>query len=431
MLDVDLYPPHAFVYAPGSLDWFFAPMTLLSESARPGLRPSLFVLICMAALGPIALNIYVPSMPGLQKALHTDFATVQLTLTLFLAAMAGMQLVVGPLSDRFGRRPVFLAGTVVFVAASFLAAFAGSVEELIAARILQAAGGCAGVVLARAIVGDIYGRDEAASAIGYVTMAMVVAPMIAPAIGGYLDNLAGWRSGFLVVAGLGAFVLLISLRGLHETHFNVTERFGMGGVFRDGARLVRDVRFVGYALNSAFGSGLYFAFLAGAPFIVTSIMELTPADYGLYFILVTAGYMLGNYMSGRWSTRIGINRMLVGGTLVQMAGVALLLVMGFSGSLHPASIFFPMAVVAISNGITIPNATAAAISVRPDIAGSGSGLLGFAQIGIGALTTIVVGVLHDGTRGPMIWVMCGCFVIATAFFLLALSRTGERAAAGN
>lgn len=383
-------------------------------------RPSLFILIAMSAIGPIALNIFIPSMPGLQAEFATDYGTVQLTLTFYLASLAVSQLFLGPISDRFGRRPVFLGGMVVYVAASLACIFASSIEQLIIGRIFQAAGGCAGIVLARAIVRDVYERDQAASMIGYVTMAMVVAPMLAPAIGGVLDEWAGWQSGFYLVSLLGCCLLVLAWHQLPETNQTRAVSAGFVRLARNCGALMREPLFLGYALNSAFGSCVFFSFLAGAPFVMTDIMGRTPAEYGVYFIMVSIGYMFGNFLSGRFAQRAGVDRMVTTGTLLALGGLGVLIALTWADIQEPYAVFGPMALVAISNGLTIPSATAGAISVRPDITGSGAGLSGFFQIGLGALATLVVGALHDGTRLPMVTVMVASGVIAAGFLCLTL-----------
>src|SRR5690606_20851902 len=173
---------------------------------RPGVaqrRPSLAILIAVTALGPMALNIFIPAMPGMTAVFGVDYGTIQLTLTLYLVGLAVAQLFMGPLSDRFGRRPVLLGGIGLFLAGSLAAALAPSIEALIVARIVQAVGGCAGIVLGRAIVRDTHSREASASMIGYITMVMVVAPMLAPLIGGYLDSWFGWRATFITVLAVG------------------------------------------------------------------------------------------------------------------------------------------------------------------------------------------------------------------------------------
>ena len=207
---------------------------------------------------------------------------------------------------------------------------------------------------------------------------------------------------------------------LHETHHNRTVSAGFLRLARNCAALMRQPVFMGYALNSAFGSGVFFSFLAGAPFIMTGVMGRTPAEYGVYFILVSLGYMFGNFLSGRFAERAGIVRMIATGSAISLCGLAFLVVLTALGIQEPYAIFAPMCVVAVSNGLTIPSATSGAISVRPDISGSASGLSGFFQIGVGALASLAVGLLHDGTRLPMVKMMVASGLIAILFLGLTL-----------
>ena len=402
-------------------------MSIGTRVAEHTSRPGMFILIAMSAIGPIALNIFIPSMPGLQAAFSTDYATVQLTLTFYLAALAVAQLFLGPISDRFGRRPVFLAGMIVYIAASIACIFAATIEQLIVGRIFQAAGGCAGIVLARAIVRDVYERDKAASMIGYITMAMVIAPMLAPAIGGVLDQWAGWQSGFYLVTVLGGLLLAFAWNQLPETNHERAVSAGFARLARNCGILVREPLFLGYALNSAFGSCIFFSFLAGAPYITTEVMGRTPADYGFYFIMVSLGYMFGNFLSGRFAERAGVNLMVTAGTVIALGGLGVLIALTALDVQEPYAIFLPMGIVAISNGLSIPSATAGAISVRPEFTGAGAGLSGFFQIGLGALATLLVGALHDGSRMPMVLVMVGSG-LAAAGFLIVISLASRRSA---
>ena len=191
-------------------------MTATEATIAPAPRPSFAILVAISAIGPLALNMFIPSMPGLEKTFAVPYGTVQLTLTLYLIGMAVCQLIYGPASDKFGRRPLLLAGLSLFFIASVLAAIAPTIETLIAARLIQAIGGSAGIVLARAMVRDVFTREQSASMISYITMAFVVAPMIAPVLGGFFEQYASWRTGFWILAGFGAIVLsrrLVHLAG--------------------------------------------------------------------------------------------------------------------------------------------------------------------------------------------------------------------------
>ena len=373
-----------------------------------------------SAIGPLALNIFIPSMPGLQTAFATDYATVQLTLTLYLAATAVAQLFLGSWSDRFGRRPVLLLGLILFLIGSVIAALAISIKMLIISRIIQAVGGCAGLVLGRAIIRDLYDQDTAASRIAYVTMAMVIAPMLAPTLGGFLDVWFGWRASFVVLALFGALVLVLTIYLLPETHHERQPLPGIGAMFKGFAVLLRAPLFCGYALNMSFAAAMFFSFLAGAPYIMVELLGRSPAEYGLYFIFISLCYMAGNFIAGRLSKRLGIQRMLLISSTLGVIATTLLLSLALAGILTPWAIFGPMMLVALSNGINLPNSTSGAISVKPQMTGAAAGLSGFMQIATGALVTFLVGWLQQDSQWPMVLMMFAASLLAYAAFILVI-----------
>jgi len=384
-------------------------------------QPSVFILVAMSALGPIALNIFLPSMPGLAKELAVDYGTVQLTLTFFLVGLGVAQLVYGPISDRWGRRPVLLWGLGIYCIGSIACVLAPSISWLMLGRILQALGGCAGLVLGRAIIRDLYERDRAAGMIGYVTMAMSLAPMLAPAIGGYLDGLYGWRTSFAFCSLAGVAVFAWVVLTLPET---LTERGlgeGAAALLRGYAELLRSPVFCGYVLQTAFTSGVFFAFIAGAPFVVVTVMGEPASSYGLWFIVVSLGYLTGNFFTGRFAVRLGVDRMLVCGAIVQLFGTGALALASWLGPLSLPGIFLPMAVVALSNGLVLPNGIAGAISVNPRAAGAAAGLSGALQMATGAAAAALVGngQDRDPSQYPMIWTMLGCGILSLLVFVVA------------
>jgi DHA1 family bicyclomycin/chloramphenicol resistance-like MFS transporter len=353
--------------------------------------PSLFVLVAISMLQPFALNVLAPATPALAVALSTDYATIQLTLSVYLLAVAVTQLVVGPLSDRYGRRPCVLIGLGLYVAGSLLGAFAPSVPVLLLARVIQAAGGGAVFALARAIVRDTSERDAAASRIGYLTMAMVVSPMIAPVVGGFIDAHFGWRVIFLVMIGLGLIVLVIASLRLPETRRQGAVAMRLGDVLRGGPALLTDRRFLGYALAMTFTSAAFFAFLAGAPYLVIEVMGRTPDVYGTFFVLNALGYMIGNFASGRFAQRLGADRMVGIGTSLSFISILLSGLVVATLPWTPLGLFGPLMINAVGNGLTLPGATAAALSVRPDLAGTAAGISGALQLGTGAVVSFLVG----------------------------------------
>ena len=386
------------------------------------------ILIAVTAIGPLALNIFIPAMPGMVAVFDTDYGTIQFTLTLYLFGVAISQLFMGPLSDRFGRRPVLLGGILVFLIGSLMAAMASTISLLIAGRIVQAVGGCAGLVLGRAIVRDTHSREESASMIGYITMAMVVAPMIAPLLGGYLDHWFGWRATFFAVLGVGVVVLAFAWPMLHETHHQRHSGGGTLAMLQGFPVLLRDAAFTGYVINVACTTAVFFAFLAGAPYIMIEIMDRPSSEYGLYFMLNAASYMTGNFLSGRLATRIGPDRMVLTGSLAALLGAALLTAIALSTELTPLGLFGPVMLVGLGNGLSLPSATASAISLRPDLAGTASGLTGFLQMMAGALVALLVGWLQDDTAFPMVTVMSSAAVLAFLGYMLARSALALRAA---
>ena len=386
-------------------------MSVIS-APNPG-RPSFAILVAISAVGPLALNIFMPSMPGLQAEFGVPYGTVQLTLTLYLIGMAVCQLIYGPMSDRVGRRPMLLAGLALFLVASLMAALAPTIEILIAARLLQAIGGAAGIVLARAMVRDVFDREQSASVISYITMAFVVAPMVAPALGGFLDTNGGWRASFWLLTVLGAAVLAAAALRLPETHVTRTGSQAMGLIAGAGT-LFALPRFRAYAATLSFTSAVFFSFLGGAPHIMIDVLGQSPMAYGLWFILVSAGYMLGNFISGRYTRRVGIDRMVMIGCVITLGGGILCLAAAVTGLLSPLTLFAPMGLAALGNGLTIPNGTAGAISVDPRLTGAAAGWSGFTQMACGAMAAQLVGVLQDTHPFAVFWMMAAASLLALA-----------------
>lgn len=394
----------------------------------PARLPSVFILVAMTALGPLGLNIFMPSMPGLAKYFDVSYGLIQLTLTFYLIAMGVAQLAYGPISDRYGRRPVLIWGLAIYCIGSLACALAPSVFLLMLGRALQALGGAAGLVLGRAIIRDLYDRDRSAAMIGYVSMAMSLAPMLAPALGGYLDSLFGWRTSFAFCSAAGLLVFGWIIVTLPETLPQRGLGEGVGALLRAYGSLLRSPVFCGYMLQTAFTSGVFFAFIAGAPFVVVTVMGLPPSAYGLWFIVVSLGYLSGNFLTGRYAVRLGVDRMLAYGAVAQLVGIAALALCSWLGVLSLPGIFLPMAVVGMSNGLTLPNGIAGAVSVNPQAAGTAAGLSGALQMLTGALVALLVGYGqdHDPSQYPMIWTMTGCGILAVLSYLLAAKFRARR-----
>ncbi len=383
----------------------------------------LALLMAMTAIGPATLNILVPALPRLAERLGSDAHTVQLTLSLYLLSLATAQLLLGPLSDRFGRRPVVLGGLTLSVIASLAAIPASSIGALIAARVLQAAGASTGVVIGRAIIRDLFERERAASMLGLVTTAMVIAPMVSPLIGGILDTAFGWQAIFVFIATFGSVVLMWAVWVLPETRPPSLAQ-APGKLIEEWRALIMSAKFHGYVLCAALGSAPFFTFLGGGPHVVVTLMGRTSAAYGLWFAVTSLGYMSGNFTASRLSQRFGVDAMILAGVVSELIGASLTAVLvATMPEAGPAIIFLPQLVISYGNGLLLPNALAGAISVRPQAAGTASGLTGFIQMTIGAASTQVVTVLlaGAGTAMPMAWQMLAV-VLGTAVAYWVLVR---------
>lgn len=400
-------------------------MALLPQA--PAKPPHILTLVIATATGSLSMNIFLPSLPGMAAYFQTDYALVQLAVSLYLAATALLQLFIGPASDRFGRRPVMLVCFVIFILSTFAAIFTTDIILFLICRVLQAFS-AAGMVLSRAIIRDTVDADSAASRIGYVTMGMTLVPMIGPFIGGFLDELYGWQATFYLALAFGIFSIVVVYLNLGETNHQPTS--SMLAQLKSYPELFRARRFWGYTATAAFASGAFFAFLGGGPYVATQILHLTPSQYGTYFILISIGYMIGNFSSGRFSRQIGLNRMMLAGNVIASSGLLLSLFLFSLGYMHPLSLFGPSLLLGMGNGMTLPNANAGIVSVRPHLAGSASGLGGALQIGGGAALSVLAGLMLTPVSGPypLIWIMLTASalgIVASLYVMHVARQRGE------
>ncbi|MEQ8355602.1 MAG: multidrug effflux MFS transporter [Kiloniellaceae bacterium] len=350
------------------------------------------LLTAMVALGPISTDLYLPSLPAIGAGFGVSAAEVQLTLSVFLAGFAFSQLVYGPLSDRFGRRPVILGGLALYLAATAACALASDIELLILARFLQAVGACVGPVLGRAVVRDIYGRDRAARMLSYMGMAMALAPAFGPILGGFLEIWFGWRANFVALAAFAAVTLAGALLILPETNQRKNpDATRPGRLLGAYVSLLGHRSYLGYVLVVACAYSGIFSFISGSSFVLIGLLGLSPEVYGFCFAAIVVGYMAGAFLSGRLTTRAGLERMVQLGTAVQVFGGLAGLGIFLLGVVTVAGIVLPVAVFMAGTGIVMPNAQAGAIGPFPRMAGSASALLGFFQMGLAALVGIAVG----------------------------------------
>jgi MFS transporter, DHA1 family, multidrug resistance protein len=383
--------------------------------------PHIATLIAMTGLAALALNIFLPSLPAIARTFGVGEAEANLVISGYLAMTAAIQIVIGPISDRFGRRPVLLVSILIFTLVTIGAALARDFTTFIVCRMLQASIATA-FALSRAVVRDMVPPDRAASMIGYVTMGMSVVPMIGPAIGGWLDDAYGWRASFWLLAAGGALLFAVVYADQGET------ATGRAASFRAQIAaypaLFRSQRFWGYVLASATASGAFFAFLGGASFVGERVYGLTPVELGTAFASPAVGYLIGNFLSGRYAVRIGINRMMLAGAVVTTLGLALLALLGALG-LAGAVVFFSLVgTVGLGNGILLPSANAGMLSVRPELAGSAAGLGGAITIGGGAALSALTGRALVGATSaePLILIMLASSAASVAAALWVIRR---------
>jgi len=359
------------------------------------------LLTLSVGMGPMATDFYLPALPTIGRDLAADVATVQLTLSVFLAGFAVAQLVYGPLSDRFGRRPALLAGFGLFTIASVGCTLANSIELLIAARFLQALGACAGPVLGRTVVRDVYGREGAARMLAYIGASMALAPLIGPIIGGYLTVWFGWRANFVVLTLYGATAFLGVLLALGETNPHLGETTSAAQMLRNYFGFLRHRTYLGYVLCfTATYCGL-FAFISGSSFVFIGVLGLPPNLYGMCFAAAVAGYIAGAVVSGRIVRHVGLERLVPLGAAVCAVGGLAMAGIVLAGVETVWSVLGPMMVYMVGVGFVLPNAMAGALGPFPTKAGAASALLGFTQMGVAALVGVGVGAAFDGTARPM------------------------------
>jgi DHA1 family bicyclomycin/chloramphenicol resistance-like MFS transporter len=388
--------------------------------------PHIVTLILIAGISALNMSIFLPSLTAMTDYFQTDYATMQFSLSGYLAMTAVLQIFIGPVSDKIGRRPVVIGSMMIFVLASIGTYFATSITVFLAFRMLQAAV-ATGLVLSRAVVRDMVPQNQAASMIGYVTMGMALVPMVGPMIGGALDELFGWHATFLFLTICGVGVLAIS-------YFDQGETLTDGGMsFHDQLRsypeLFASPRFWGYAHCAAFASGAFFALLGGASFIAGTVFGLSPLWSGIALGAPAIGYAMGNFLSGLYSVRFGINRMAIVGTAIIIAGLGTSLALGLVGIQHPLIFFGFCSFLGLGNGIALPNVTAGLLSVRPHLAGTASGLGSSLMVGGGAALAQYASTLLNAETGvlPLQWLMFSTAVASLLCVLFVIWRGAKKA----
>jgi DHA1 family bicyclomycin/chloramphenicol resistance-like MFS transporter len=389
-------------------------------------RVMLLLLVAMTGVAPISLYMLVPALPELARVFGRDISIAQMTVSLYMVGLAFSQLIMGPLSDRFGRRPVLLAGLCLMVLAGVGSIFAETLPQLIAARFFQALGGATGMVMSRAIIRDLYPRDRVGPMISLVIAVMMIAQMLSPLAGGLLETGLGWRAIFYVITAASLAVTVGIAVLLPETR-RTSDNVSGAGFLADVKILARSRAFIGYLLCYVIASWIIFTFAGGAPYVVVTQMGRSSAEYGAWFATSGFAYLMGNVFCVRFAPRRSLEQLIWFGLALQFGGALLNVIWGLTGfNQIPAWLFVTHMLVMFGNAFVMSNAAAGALSIRPQSAGSASGMMGFLQMGLGAICSQFGAYLggHFATPVPLnialVVLSCGC----AASMILLVPRGG-------
>jgi MFS transporter, DHA1 family, multidrug resistance protein len=385
----------------------------MAQSAKDG-DPGwlfLFTLLSVTLIGPMTIHMFLPAIPAVGKAFGISQPVAQSAFSVALFTMAIGTVFYGSLSDRFGRRPVLLTGLVMFTLGAAVSTVAPDIETLLAGRFLQGAGAACGVVLARAILRDVYGVDRLVKAIAYLTAAYVLGPMFAPIFGGALIDAFDWRAEFILAAVAGAGLMVIAVFGMPETHAGRSRGISMLSLLGAYRRLLGSIRFCGFAFQPGFSSAAFFAHASAAAFLITDTLGYSASEFALYFLFFPSGFMLGNIIAGRISDRVAPETMIVLGCVLAVAAIIVMGVLLATGPMTPLVLMVPGGVHTFGQGLSQPNSNSGAIATAPELAGTASGIVVFLQFFLGAVTSQLVGLMADGTTTPLL------IVVGAASFL--------------
>lgn len=376
--------------------------------------PTTATLILVTGLSTLSLNMFIPSLAKIAGSFGADYSLAAVSISGYLGMTAILQIIIGPLSDRFGRRPVMLAGLMIFILASVGCLLATDIWTFLAFRMVQASVIC-GAALSPAIVRDMLPARQAASLLGYISMAMAVAPMLGPMFGGLLDELFGWRASFVTFVVVGMLVFGLCWIDLGETNQHRSDTFA--DQFASYPELLSSKRFWGYSLCMAFSTGAFYAFLAGVPLVAKTLFAMSTGTLGVYIGSITGGYFVGSFLSGRYAKRYHLTSLMIAGRIIACAGLTAGLMIFLAGHVHELFLFGATIFVGLGNGLTMPSSSVGAMSVRPRLAGSAAGLSGALTVAGGAVITFLTGAMLSEQNG--VYVLLAMMLLCSALGLMA------------
>lgn len=382
--------------------------------------PLLMLITAFLMMQPLSTDLYLASLPSLASGFNVPASTVQLTLSLFVIGFGGAQLIIGPLSDRFGRRPVLLSGLALYVAATILCGLAPTIEILIAGRFLQALGCCSAVMIARAIVRDAYDPEQSVGVIAKASTWLSLAPIFGPIIGSYLQVAFGWRAAFAALGIFSAFVMAVTFFKLPETNIHKNpQATALRGLLANYRAVLGSREFWAYALPGALSYGSIFSFISGSSFVLIQVLGVPTAWFGFCFAFGVTGYLTGTIVCRRLQPRLGTMPTFYFGTALSLVAGVIFLATVTAGIAHWALILAVMFVTMCAHGINFPIAQSGSVSPFPRQAGTAAGLMGALYMTVAFVVGTIVGATHNGTLYPLAIIACalGALIFGSARML--------------
>ena len=394
---------------------------ILNELLLIDKKPSNLQLIAMSVLGPFTMHLIIPAITPIQFHFGLDAGTAALLISGTLWGIAGSTLFFGALADRFGRRIMLLIGMGIFVLGSVMGLYGESAAMVITGRITQGIGGATGMVISRAVVRDLYPRDKGTSVLAYLTMGVMIAPMIAPASSGYMVETMGWRAIFLAATSLGLIVWFWMIMRFPETQKEFVPMPNVMALLKAYASVLKDPVFLLYTLTGTFVMTSFFSLMSGAPHVAVNTWDLSRDELGYYFGIGAVGMMASTFITARIAEHVENDKLILVGVSITALGVLVSIALFSLGFNHPLSLFGPMMLNGIGTGFVLPTTTAQALSIIPKMAGTASGMMTFLQFIIAGLAAQLIGYFDHSTA----WSILGFMVAAvTLAVIMAVSAVG-------